>query len=170
MTDAQVGCHPTPVFASVAQDDPRARPLLDKLAVEYSSRYGHPLDTVHRDLVEYPASQFAPPDGGLVVALLDDEPVAGGAFQRYDDHTAELKRIWTSEHHRRRGYGSLVVAELERRAAAAGYTDVFLTTGWRQPEAVALYVSAGYTPGFDVDTYPMGPQPHPFRKQLRRSP
>ncbi len=124
---------------------PRARPLLDDLAVEYSSRYGRPFSEVHLDLLAYPASQFAPPDGGLVLALIGDEPVAGGAFQRYDDHTDELKRIWTSEHHRRRGFGLLVVAELERRSAAAGYSEVFLTTGWRQPEAVALYVSAGYT-------------------------
>ena len=170
MTDSQVDCRPTPVFIAVAQDDPRARPLLDDLAVEYSSRYGRPFSEVHLDLLAYPASQFAPPDGGLVLALIDDEPVAGGAFQRYDDHTAELKRIWTSEHHRRRGYGLLVVAELERLSAAAGYSEVFLTTGWRQPEAVALYVSAGYTPGFDVTSYPVGPEPHPFRKQLRGSP
>lgn len=170
MTDSQVGCRPTPVFVAVAQDDPRARPLLDELAVEYSSRYDHPFDDVHRELIEYPVSQFAPPVGGLVVALVDDEPVAGGAFQRYDDHTAELKRIWTSEHHRRRGYGLLVVAELERRCAAAGYSEVFLTTGWRQPEAVALYLSAGYTPGFDVASYPVGSEPHPFRKQLSGSP
>ncbi|MFD0926302.1 GNAT family N-acetyltransferase [Williamsia deligens] len=156
----------SPVFVTVAQDDPRARPLLDELAVEYSERYGRPLAEMHRDLLEYPATQFAPPDGGLVVGLIDGVPVAGGAFQRYDAHTAELKRIWTSAGHRRRGLGRLVVAELERHVAAAGYRDVFLTTGWRQPEAVALYVAAGYTPGFDVAAYPVGPQPHPFRKSV----
>jgi hypothetical protein len=38
-----------------------------------------------------------------------------------------------------------VLAELERIAASQGYSRVYLTTGPRQPEAVALYASAGYT-------------------------
>jgi ribosomal protein S18 acetylase RimI-like enzyme len=39
-----------------------------------------------------------------------------------------------------------VLAELERLAREAGYRRVVLETGMRQPEAIELYVSAGYTP------------------------
>ena len=34
-----------------------------------------------------------------------------------------------------------VVQELERRAVLAGYSHIYLTTGFRQPEAVRLYLS-----------------------------
>ncbi len=48
--------------------------------------------------------------------------------------------------HRGRGFARAVLAELERIAAAAGRRRTVLETGTRQPEAIALYTSAGYTP------------------------
>ncbi len=36
-----------------------------------------------------------------------------------------------------------MVQELERRAQRAGYRQIYLTTGFRQPEAVRLYLSRG---------------------------
>ena len=72
-------------------------------------------------------------------------PVTGGAFRRFDDSTAELKRIWTDSRHRRRGHAKALLAELEAEIAARGYRSVYLTTGDRQPEAEALYLSTGYT-------------------------
>ena len=38
-----------------------------------------------------------------------------------------------------------MLAELEREIASRGYHRVYLTTGNRQPEAEALYLSSGYT-------------------------
>ena len=82
-------------FVAVGQDDPLAVPLIDELAVEYADRYGGNRTRVHTWLRSYPSEEFDPPDGGLFIGLLDDEPVTGGAFRRFDDTTAELKRIWT---------------------------------------------------------------------------
>lgn len=45
-----------------------------------------------------------------------------------------------------RGVGRRILAYLEERAGAAGHTEVWLETGSEQPEAIALYVSAGYQP------------------------
>lgn len=132
-------------FVAVGQDDPLAAPLIDELAVEYATRYGGLRDRVYAWLRGYPADEFAAPDGALVMGLLGDRPVTGGAFRRFDDTTAELKRIWTDSGHRRLGYGRALVARLETDIAALGYTRVYLTTGDRQPEAVALYLSMGYT-------------------------
>lgn len=132
-------------FVTVGQDDPLAQPLLAELAVEYAQRYGGTERGVMRWLLDHPAHEFAPPDGGLVIGVLDGRPVTGGAFQRFDDTTAELKRIWTDSGHRRRGYGKRLLAELEAQIAERGYRRVYLTTGDRQPEAVALYLSTGYT-------------------------
>ncbi|UYP18318.1 GNAT family N-acetyltransferase [Rhodococcus sp. Z13] len=153
---------------AVRQDDPLAAPLLEELAVEYSTRYERPFEEQYESLTTYPEDRFAPPDGALLVLVEDGTPVAGGAFQRYDADTAELKRIWTSRHHRRRGLGRIVLEELEAEAAQRGYTRIYLTTGWRQPEAVALYLAAGYTALFDPRKPAEEIGPHPFEKHLVR--
>jgi GNAT superfamily N-acetyltransferase len=133
-------------FVAVSQHDPLAAPLLAELAVEYSGRYGGTEQRVMKWLrQEYPAEDFTPPDGTLLIGLLDDRPVTGGGFRRFDDTRAELKRVWTDSRYRRRGYAKAVLAELEREIAARGYRRVYLTTGDRQPEAEALYLSSGYT-------------------------
>jgi ribosomal protein S18 acetylase RimI-like enzyme len=147
-------------FVAVGQDDPLAEPLLAELTVEYASRYGVAEEHVSKWLRGHPAAEFAPPDGGLFVGLLGEEPVTGGAFCRFDDSTAELKRIWTDSRHRRRGHAKALLVALEAEIVANGYRRVYLTTGDRQPEAEALYLSTGYTrlaeplPA-DGDVYPL---------------
>jgi ribosomal protein S18 acetylase RimI-like enzyme len=132
-------------FLAVGPDDPRAQPLLDQLAVEYAQRYESTPPTVMEWLRSVPLAKFAPPDGGFVVGEVDGTTVTGGAFQRFDAQTAELKRIWTDSAHRRCGYATALLVELENTIVARGYQRVYLTTGNRQPEAEALYESTGYT-------------------------
>jgi GNAT superfamily N-acetyltransferase len=148
----------------VAVDDPLAEPLLRELRDDYVSRYGA---TAHAEMDRYPAEEFAPPDGVLLLLLEGGEPVAGGAYRRYDADTAELKRIWTHSGHRRRGLARRVLAELERAAAVRGYRRIYLTTGPRQPEARALYLATGYTPLYDRCADPEALGPHPFEKHLQ---
>ena len=132
-------------FVAVDQEDPLAEPLLAELAVEYASRYGATEEAVSKWLRGYPTDEFAPPGGGLLIGLLGGQPVTGGAFCRFDTETAELKRIWTDSRHRRRGHAKALLIELEAEIVARGYRRVYLTTGDRQPEAEALYLSSGYT-------------------------
>jgi GNAT superfamily N-acetyltransferase len=148
--------------------DPRVRPLLDELAVEYDTRYGDLFgrEGAAEDLNRYPAEEFAGPVGALLVIQENGESIAGGAFRRYDADTAELKRIWTHSAHRRRGLAKLVLAELEALAARRGYTRLYLTTGPRQPEAKYLYLSTGYQPQFDLDADPETIKFLAFTKEL----
>ncbi|MEU1799838.1 GNAT family N-acetyltransferase [Streptomyces sp. NPDC019937] len=153
-----------PTVVTVEVGDPRVAPLLRELGDEYSTRYGK---DAHAELARYPDEEFTPAHGGVLLLLLEHgEPVAGGAFRRYDGTTAELKRIWTHSAHRRRGLARRVVAELERTAAARGYRRVYLTTGPRQPEARGLYLATGYTPLFDTGADPETIGPLPFEKHL----
>ncbi|WP_326548313.1 GNAT family N-acetyltransferase [Mycolicibacterium sp. ND9-15] len=155
-------------FVPVGQDDPLAEPLLAELAAEYAERYGGSTERVLCWLRGYPAEEFAPPGGGLLIGLRAGRPVTGGAFRRFDPDTAELKRIWTDSGHRQRGYARALLSELEAEIAARGYTRIYLTTGDRQPEAEALYAATGYTrlaeplPA-EGEVYPIA-----FAKVLRR--
>ncbi|WP_193044595.1 GNAT family N-acetyltransferase [Mycolicibacterium baixiangningiae] len=131
-------------FVAVDQQDPLAEPLLGELAVEYADRYDGRAEAVLAWLRRYPAEEFAPPDGAMLIGLLGDTPVTGGAFRRFDAATAELKRIWTDSAYRRRGFARALLAALETEIAARGYRRIYLTTGDRQPEAEALYLATGY--------------------------
>ncbi|MCX4706776.1 GNAT family N-acetyltransferase [Streptomyces sp. NBC_01373] len=148
----------------VPASDSRVKPLLRELGDEYTRRYGK---DAHAEMARYPDEEFTAPCGGVLLLLLErGEPVAGGAFRRYDAGTAELKRIWTHSAHRRRGLARRVVAELEREASARGYRRIYLTTGPRQPEARGLYLATGYTSLFDTEADPETIGPLPFEKHL----
>ncbi|TQJ34334.1 GNAT family N-acetyltransferase [Arthrobacter sp. SLBN-122] len=157
---------------SLPMHDARVRPLLDELAVEYDTRYGDLFgrSAAAEELNRYPAAEFEEPHGALLIIQEDGESIAGGAFRRYDETTAELKRIWTHSAHRRRGLARLVLAELEALAAARGYTRLYLTTGPRQPEAKHLYLSTGYQAQFDLDADPESIGPLAFTKELTTAP
>ncbi|MET0430816.1 MAG: GNAT family N-acetyltransferase [Microvirga sp.] len=148
--------------------DPLARPLVEQLTWEYVTRYGSYFgDPPGAEMTRYPAALFAPPDGNFVLLLRDGRAVAGGAFKRYDDRTAELKRVWTDTQVRRQGLARRVVEELEAQAGRQGYDRIYLTTGFRQPEAKGLYLDLGYTPLFDVSLDPEIYKILPFEKALR---
>lgn len=147
-----------------AVGDPVLAPLLRDLMIEYSTRYGGP--SPYTTLTEVPASDFAAPHGAFVALTEDGDTIAGGALRGYDDRTAEVKRVWTSSRHRRRGLALRLMAELEQAATELGYQRIHLTTGRRQPEAVALYLAAGYQPRFDVTAERGDTGPLAFGKEL----
>lgn len=152
--------------------DPLARPLLDALVGEYTRRYAHLVgrgaDAAAQEVYErYPAQAFEPPQGSFVLILRDGAPIAGGGFMRHaDSGTAEVKRMWTAATHRRQGLASRVLEALEERAFALGYTRIYLTTGFRQPEAAALYHRQGYTRLYDPDADLAAQFSLPFEKSL----
>jgi polar amino acid transport system permease protein len=155
-------------FVYVSADDALAEPLLRELEQEYDARYGEFFgEKASAEIRRYPAAVFSPGQGGAFVLLLrDGVPIAGGAYKRFDDETAELKRIWTSSAHRRHGLARRVVSELEHEAVRRGYTRAYLTTGPRQPEARHLYFETGYTPLFDPALDPDVVVVHGFAKSL----
>jgi GNAT superfamily N-acetyltransferase len=144
-----------------------SRPLVEQLTHEYQTRYGnHFGESASVEMSRYPPERFAAPDGAFVLLLRDERPIAGGAFMRYDETTAEFKRVWTDAEHRRQGLARLVLVELEARAIQQGYSKVYLTTGFRQPEARHLYLTSGYTPLFDLEADPESIGVLPFEKSL----
>ena len=95
---------------------------------------------------------FDPPAGLFLVGYLDGVPVATGAWRRSPvlalggTAPAEIKRMYVVPELRGRGLSTVVLAELERTATAAGHDVLVLETGLKQPEAIGLYTAHGYVP------------------------
>lgn len=148
--------------------DPAAQPLIDGLVHEYDIRYAN-LDRpggARAEILRYPVEAFSAPLGGFLLLQRDGETIAGGAFMSHDDETVELKRIWTASHLRRQGLARRIVLALEEHAGELGYTRAYLSTGFRQPEATALYISLGYRPLFDTSVDVQRYRSLPFEKHI----
>jgi GNAT superfamily N-acetyltransferase len=121
----------------VRYDHPDAVRLIEEVQQEYVERYGG------RDGTPVDPEEFAPPRGLFLVGYDGEEPVACGGWRSHGTD-AEVKRMYVSKRARRTGNARRLLAELELTARETGHRRVILETGSKQPEAVALYQSAGY--------------------------
>lgn len=137
---------PAPVLTDVPFVDERVQRLVDEVQSHYVVIYGTP------DESPVDPTEFAPPHGRFVLALLDDEPVGMGGWRWRRDladrfqgaPVAEVKRMFVSPVARGRGVARRVLAHLEDSARAEGVERFVLETGTMQPDAMALYEAAGY--------------------------
>jgi GNAT superfamily N-acetyltransferase len=108
------------------------------------------------------------PRGAFLVAWLDGEPVGCGAVQPFDGAAgvAEIKRMYTAPAARRRGVSRRLLSRLEEVGADLGYRRAQLETGRPQPEAIALYESAGWASIPPYGHYKDSPESVCFAKDL----
>ena len=87
----------------------------------------------------------------VVVVYDGEEPVGCGAFKRYSNESAEIKRMFVRPGHRGKRIGAIVLEELERWAGEVGFAECILETGHKQEAAVRLYQRSGYKviPNYD---------------------
>nr|WP_236647029.1 GNAT family N-acetyltransferase [Micromonospora acroterricola] len=88
--------------------------------------------------------ELVPPAGVFLLATLNSEPVGCGAVKLHRDAPAEVKRVWVADTVRGLGVGRRILGDLERYAAARGWTTLRLDTNRNLTEAIAMYHSAGY--------------------------
>ncbi len=80
----------------------------------------------------------------VLVVYENSEVVGCGAFKKYDDAIAEIKRMFVHPNHRKKGIASLVLNELELWANDLGFTSYILETSPKLTCAIALYEKTGY--------------------------
>ncbi len=144
----------------VSLDDPRARALENKHIEEMKGRYGG------RGPGPLAAAEFVPPDGCFVVAVRDGVDVGCGGFHRLHPATAEIKRMFVERPARGGGVGRRILGFLEEQARTAGCAESWLETGSEQPDAIALYTSAGYRPMAPYGEFKEDERSRCFRRPL----
>jgi GNAT superfamily N-acetyltransferase len=78
-------------------------------------------------------------DRGLVVAEIDDLPVACGAYRKVGDATAEIRRMYVAQSARGMRVGAAIIAELETAARGDGVQRLLLETWPRQLSALEQF-------------------------------
>jgi len=106
-------------------------------------------DTFETELRNLPGS-YTPPTGNLLLALLDDQPAGCVGLRQLDSSTCEMKRMFVSEAHQRKGVGRALATRLIEDARAAGYQRMLLETSIKQLEAQHLYRGLGFK---QIDPY-----------------
>ena len=115
-------------FRDVSPEDADLQPIIEGLFGEYAARYG---DYFSKDAEVELTEWYLAPQGLFIVLERDGEIIATGAYKPFDEHTAEIKRIWTNKTLRQQGLAARVVQELERRAVLAGYSSPPLNSAAR---------------------------------------
>ncbi|MGQ7295529.1 GNAT family N-acetyltransferase [Quadrisphaera sp. KR29] len=148
------------VLLEAAYDSPLVQELVAEVQAEYVQRYGGPDDT------PLSPAEFAPPGGAFLVALVGGEAVGTAGLRDHGGGEVELKRMYVRAAHRRRGHARRLLEAVEERARALGHHRLVLETGAMQPEAVALYRSAGYGPTAPFGHYACSPHSIHLAKDL----
>lgn len=138
-----------PTITAVPVDSPDAHELLaEYFAMRVSTFPGHTYTTVFPD-----PSVFEPPAGVFVLVHEDDDGDDGdivgcGGIRRIDDGPLgpryEVKHLYLRPETRGRGWGRLLIEDLERRAAAFGASELVLDTHHTLAAAGRLYEGAGF--------------------------
>lgn len=80
----------------------------------------------------------------VIVAYQDGQAVGCGAFKKFEDKTAEIKRMFVKPECRSKGIATQVLTALETWALELGFTSCILETLKEHDAAVQLYAKNGY--------------------------
>jgi GNAT superfamily N-acetyltransferase len=112
--------------------------------------------------------ELLPPRGIFLVARVEGHPAGGVGLRSIVEPEAmlgEIKRLWVRPDQRQRGVAAALMAEIEVRARSRGYRQLYLETGYAQPEALALYEKIGWS---RVDEYPADAFSYPIASRFTK--
>jgi putative acetyltransferase len=130
---------PTVMMCFESPNNEDAQRLIRQLDEDLIGRYPalpEPHGLRPRDLID--------PSFTFVIARIDGIAVGCGALRSLPPDMGEIKRMFVLPDFRGRGIARRILEVLESRARELRFRSVCLETGIGQPEAIALYKSAGY--------------------------
>jgi len=129
--------------------------------------------TVFRETPESVSAQLA--KGGGVILEVDGEPIGSGRFVPVpgpggQGNWIEIKRIGVLPGFQKRGFGAVILEELERMGRARKAEGAQLAIRADQPRLIVFYEALDYVRADDVELTtpnPLSPPPFGMRKIFR---
>ena len=142
------------------------------LCWDYHSFLLHNSD-IDRDITQafYPApkydalmqdlpSEHARPQGIILLATLNDQPVGCGMIHALNAQTSEIKRVFVADTARGKGIAAQLCTALMDQARTDGFTKMVLDTSITLTGAQRLYTKLGFTPRGPYQPVPEDMLPH----------
>ncbi|MDA0196909.1 MAG: GNAT family N-acetyltransferase [Bacteroidetes bacterium] len=128
-----------------------------KLLFEYGQKrnFDAALGDYDTELSQLPW-KYAIPDGCLMLAYSDDQPVGCVAFRKIGNGICEMKRLYVSEPFLGIGIGSQLIERIIEKARKAGYEVIKLDTHPTMKKARKLYEQFGFK---EIPAYNDNPTP-----------
>jgi ribosomal protein S18 acetylase RimI-like enzyme len=98
--------------------------------------------------------KYSPPDGILILVLVDGKAAGCAALRKITKDICEMKRLYVRVNYREMGIGSSLVAMVIEEALKLGYQYIRLDTLPEQKNAHAIYESFGFC---DIKPYIYNP-------------
>jgi GNAT superfamily N-acetyltransferase len=119
---------------------------VDRLIRDYLDELPFEVDfqDVDAELADLPSAYGQPDGAALLVRLGDDRAVGVVGVRRFDQHDAELKRMYLEPAARGRGAGHALAEAAITAARSLGYRRLLLDTVARLGTAIGIYEALGF--------------------------
>ena len=98
--------------------------------------------------------KYGPPEGALILALVDGKGAGCIALRKISDDICEMKRLYVRDDYRGLGIGKRLINMLLEDARRLNYSYIRLDTLPTMKEAQGLYTSFGF---YDIEPYVYNP-------------
>ena len=115
------------------------------LIIEYTKMLQRDLSFQHleeelKDLV----SKYSYPNGRMLLAFYNHQPVGCVAFYKHDENRCEMKRLYVKEEYRHLKIGETLAKNIIELAKLDGYKEMVLDTITPLTAAIHLYQKLGF--------------------------
>ena len=116
-----------------------------RLVIEYTNFLGRDLSFQHfDDELNDLSAKYAPPEGRLLCAAVDDKIIGCVAYHKHTNARCEMKRLFVREGYREHHAGSRLVEAIINSARADGFSEMVLDTITPLQSAIRLYKRFGF--------------------------
>lgn len=98
--------------------------------------------------------KYSPPDGELIIALVDGKCAGCIAVRKISERICEMKRLYVRDKYRGLGTGKKLVSEIIETAKNHGYEFMRLDTLPSMKSAQNMYTAFGF---YDIEPYVYNP-------------